>query len=134
MNSALFLAISSLFSQILGFIRDKLLAHIYGAGFFLDSYYAAFRVPEFMYLSVGSFVSSAILVPLFSKKLYDEDRVIWFQKLCTTFIIFFISTICNHIWVYTFSFNIFFIIIVYYFQCCPTKAKIYCCWYSSNFI
>jgi putative peptidoglycan lipid II flippase len=89
-NSTLFLAVSSLISQLLGFIRDKLLSHIYGAGFFLDSYYAAFRVPEFMYLSIGSFVSSAILVPLFSKKLYDEDRVIWFQKLLTTFAIFFI--------------------------------------------
>ncbi len=89
-NSTLFLAVSSLVSQLLGFVRDKLLSHIYGAGFFLDSYYAAFRVPEFMYLSVGSFVSSAILVPLFSKKLYDEDRIIWFQKLLTTFTVFFI--------------------------------------------
>lgn len=91
-NSTVFLAVSSIFSQILGFVRDKLLSHIYGAGFFLDSYYAAFRVPEFMYLSIGSFVSSAILVPLFSKKLYDEDRVIYFQKLCTTFIVFFVVT------------------------------------------
>lgn len=89
-NSVLFLAVSGVVSQILGFVRDKLLSHIYGAGFFLDSYYAAFRVPEFMYLSVGSFASSAILVPLFSKKLYDEDRVIWFQKLLTTFIVFFL--------------------------------------------
>ena len=89
-NSTLFLAVSSLFSQVLGFVRDKLLSHIYGAGFFLDSYYAAFRVPEFMYLSIGSFVSSAILVPLFSKKLYDEDKTVWFQKLLTTFAVFFI--------------------------------------------
>ena len=108
MNSALFLAISSLFSQILGFIRDKLVAHIYGAGFFLDSYYAAFRVPEFMYLSVGSFVSSAILVPLFSKKLYDEDRVIWFQKLCTTFIIFFIIIYGIVIWLLPYLSSVFY--------------------------
>lgn len=89
-NSALFLAVSSLVSQLLGFLRDKFLSYLYGAGFVLDSYYAAFRVPEFMYLSIGSFVSSAILVPLFAKKLKEDDRVIWFQKLLTTFAVFFI--------------------------------------------
>ncbi len=90
LGSASFLAISSLFSQILGFLRDKLLSYIYGASFALDSYYASFRVPEFMYLSVGSFVSSAILVPLFAKKLHDDDARVWFQKLFTTFAVFFI--------------------------------------------
>ncbi len=85
-----FLAITSLFSQILGFLRDKLLSYIYGAGSELDTYYASFRVPEFMYLSIGSFVSSAILVPLFAKKLKEDDSKIWFQKLFTTFAIFFI--------------------------------------------
>lgn len=89
-NSTLFIAISSFISQLLGFLRDKILSHIYGAGFVLDSYYAAFRVPEFIYLSVGSFVSSAILVPYFSKKLYEDDIRIWFQKLFTTFLLFFI--------------------------------------------
>lgn len=89
-NSTLFIAISSFISQILGFLRDKILSHIYGADFVLDSYYAAFRVPEFIYLSVGSFVSSAILVPYFSKKLYEDDAKIWFQKLFTTFLVFFL--------------------------------------------
>ncbi len=90
LGSASFLAISSLFSQVLGFARDKLLSYIYGAGSALDAYYASFRIPEFMYLSVGSFVSSAILVPLFAKKLRDDDAKVWFQKLFTTFTIFFI--------------------------------------------
>lgn len=90
LGSASFLAISSLFSQILGFLRDKLLSYIYGASTALDSYYASFRVPEFMYLSIGSFVSSAILVPLFAKKLHDDDARVWFQKLFTTFALFFI--------------------------------------------
>ncbi len=90
LGSASFLAVASLFSQILGFLRDKLLSYVYGASLELDAYYASFRVPEFMYLSVGSFVSSAILVPLFAKKLKEDDSRIWFQKLFTTFAIFFI--------------------------------------------
>ncbi len=89
-SSALVLAASSLVSQLLGFLRDKFLSYIYGAGFILDSYYAAFRVPEFMYLSIGSFVSSSILVPLFAKKFQEDNVKIWFQKLITTFAAFFI--------------------------------------------
>ena len=90
-NSTLFLAVSSLVSQLLGFLRDKLLSYIYGAGFLLDTYYAAFRVPEFIYLTIGSFASSAILVPLFANK-FKEDKTgvkSWFQKLFTTFLVFF---------------------------------------------
>ena len=82
---------SSLISQLLGFIRDKLLSHIYGAGFFLDSYYAAFRVPEFMYLSIGSFVSSiAILVPLFQKNFMMKIGNLVskaFNNICCIFIV-----------------------------------------------
>lgn len=91
-SSALILAVSSFVSQLLGFLRDKFLSYIYGAGFALDTYYAAFRVPEFMYLSIGSFVSSAILVPLFAKRLREDDAKTWFQKLFTTFVVFFIFT------------------------------------------
>lgn len=90
MNGASFLALASLFSQVLGFLRDKLLSFIYGASNTLDAYYTSFRIPEFLYLSIGSFVSSAILVPMFAKKIHDDDLKIWFQKLFTTFALFFI--------------------------------------------
>jgi peptidoglycan biosynthesis protein MviN/MurJ (putative lipid II flippase) len=34
-------------SQLLGLIRDRILAHNIGAGPVLDIYYAAFRIPDF---------------------------------------------------------------------------------------
>lgn len=84
------LAVGAIFSQFLGFFRDKLLTHIYGAGASLDAYYAAFRVPEFIYLSIGSFVGAAVLIPLIAKRIKDNDgQNIWFRQLIATFIIFF---------------------------------------------
>ena len=50
-------------SQILAFFRDRLLAHLFGAGSALDVYYAAFRIQDFIFLSVASLVSLSVLLP-----------------------------------------------------------------------
>ena len=39
----------SLVSRALGLFRDRLLASTFGAGGTLDAYYAAFRVPDFIF-------------------------------------------------------------------------------------
>jgi putative peptidoglycan lipid II flippase len=64
-EAAYLLAIFALLSQVLGLVRDKLLAFTFGAGHQLDIYYAAFRVPDFLFASVGSLVSASILLPYF---------------------------------------------------------------------
>ena len=56
-QAALFLGLFSLLSQFVGFLRDRLLAHIFGAGAELDVYYSAFRIPDFIFVSVASVVS-----------------------------------------------------------------------------
>ncbi|MEK7610704.1 MAG: murein biosynthesis integral membrane protein MurJ [Patescibacteria group bacterium] len=63
-RAAVILAVSSLLSQILGLFRDRLLAGSFGAGTELDIYYAAFRLPDLLYVSLGSLVSVTILVPI----------------------------------------------------------------------
>ena len=55
-QAALLLGFFTLLSQVLGFVRDRLLAHIFGASIELDVYYAAFRVPDFLFVSVASIV------------------------------------------------------------------------------
>ena len=55
-------------SQILAFFRDRLLAHVFGAGSALDVYYAAFRIQDFIFLSVASLVSLSVLLPLVIEK------------------------------------------------------------------
>jgi putative peptidoglycan lipid II flippase len=62
-EAAYLLAVSSVASLVFALIRDRLLAHILGASSQLDVYYAAFRVPDFIFVGVASLVSTSILVP-----------------------------------------------------------------------
>jgi putative peptidoglycan lipid II flippase len=62
-QAAYLLGFFALLSQILALVRDRLLAHTFGAGEVLDIYYAAFRVPDFIFVTVGSIVSISVLIP-----------------------------------------------------------------------
>lgn len=62
-QAAILLAFFSILSQILAFLRDRLLAYFFGASSDLDIYYAAFRIPDFLFVTIASIVSLSILVP-----------------------------------------------------------------------
>jgi putative peptidoglycan lipid II flippase len=62
-HAAFLLAFFSILSQILAFLRDRGLAHFFGASESLDIYYAAFRIPDFIFVTVASMVSLSVLVP-----------------------------------------------------------------------
>ncbi len=68
-QTAILLIGSSLVSQVLGLVRDRLLAHTFGASRTLDIYYAAFKVPDFLFVTIASLVSLTILIPFLAKKL-----------------------------------------------------------------
>jgi putative peptidoglycan lipid II flippase len=65
--AALILGTSALFSRILGLVRNRLLAENFGAGEQLDAYFAAFRIPDFVYniLIVGGI--AVAFIPIFSE-------------------------------------------------------------------
>lgn len=63
-QAAFLLGLFAFLSQVLGFLRDRLLAHIFGASESLDIYYAAFRIPDFIFVLVASVVSLSVLLPL----------------------------------------------------------------------
>ncbi|HBV57675.1 MAG TPA: hypothetical protein DEB73_00125, partial [Candidatus Magasanikbacteria bacterium] len=48
-GAAIILGAASLASRLLGLIRDRVLAHYFGAGPVMDSYYAAFKIPDLLY-------------------------------------------------------------------------------------
>ena len=73
-EAAFWLAGFSVLSQILAFLRDRLLAHQFGAGEVLDVYYTAFRVPDFIFVTLGSLVSISVLMPMFSKKAVNDEK------------------------------------------------------------
>jgi len=67
-EAAYLLAIFAFISLVLALVRDKLLAYSFGAGHVLDVYYAAFRIPDLIFASVGSMVSASILLPYFIER------------------------------------------------------------------
>lgn len=76
-EAAYLLAFFSLLSQILALVRDRLFAHMFGAGHVLDTYYAAFKIPDLVFACVASIVSISVLVPFLVErfgKSYEEER------------------------------------------------------------
>src|SRR3989344_5834752 len=67
-EAAYLLGFFALLSQLLGFLRDRLLASYFGAGAALDIYYAAFRVPDLIFIWSASMVSLSVLIPFLSKR------------------------------------------------------------------
>ena len=60
-------------SQLLALIRDRLLAHQFGAGVNLDVYYAAFRIPDLLYVLFASTLSVYVLIPFVASRIHGED-------------------------------------------------------------
>jgi len=65
-GAAIILAFFSLASRLLGVVRDRVLAGQFGAGDTLDAYYAAFRVPDFLYNILILGALSAGFIPVLS--------------------------------------------------------------------
>lgn len=66
-QAAYLLALFALLSQLLGLVRDRLLASSFGASQTLDIYYAAFRVPDLLFAAVASLLSLYALLPILSR-------------------------------------------------------------------
>ncbi len=75
--SAVLIAFSVGMSALLGLLRDRLLAANFGAGVDLDIYFAAFRIPDFVYgvLIMGGIV--AAFLPVFADTLERDKEDGW---------------------------------------------------------
>lgn len=93
-EAAFWLAGFSFLSQILAFLRDRLLANYFGAGAALDIYYTAFRIPDFIFVTLGSLVSISVLVPMFSKKAINNDSAVksYLNSIFTSFSVLIIGS------------------------------------------
>ncbi|MDD5567527.1 MAG: murein biosynthesis integral membrane protein MurJ [Patescibacteria group bacterium] len=82
-GGAIVVGAASVLSRLVGLLRDRLLASSFGAGDTLDVYYAAFRLPDFIFniLVLGALSSS--FIPIFLEYWYREkdkpeaERVAW---------------------------------------------------------
>ena len=85
-EAAFLLAIFAFAAKILALVRDRLLVDMFGASATLDIYYAAFRIPDFIYASLGTLVASAVLIPFIVSKLEKGEEVLrFFSNIFTAF-------------------------------------------------
>lgn len=91
-RAAVVLAGSSILSGLLGLLRDRLLAGTFGAGQMLDIYYAAFKIPDFLYIISLSIASVTVLIPMLLEKLSvnEENGKEFLNGIFTVFILFMI--------------------------------------------
>lgn len=80
--AAALVAMSSLASRVLGILRDRILASKFNAGAILDTYFAAFRIPDLIFNLVVLGALSAGFIPIFTQLIkknstdlkYDSKR------------------------------------------------------------
>ncbi|HVV15001.1 MAG TPA: lipid II flippase MurJ [Candidatus Paceibacterota bacterium] len=100
-QAAYVLAGFALGSQLLALLRDRLLASAFGAGHTLDLYYAAFRIPDFLFATVASLLSLYALLPVLSRlEARHPSLVIAFLR--NTLLLFFLAmaVIAGVVWLF----------------------------------
>ncbi len=100
--AAVILAFSHLISRFLGLIRDWLLARSFGAGLELDVYFAAFKIPDFVYqiFILGGIV--ATFLPLFSEYFSKDSDGAW-EFTSNTLNIFLVLLVCLSLILFIFT-------------------------------
>ena len=73
-QAALLLGSLTLLSQILALFRDRSIAHFIGPSPSLDAYYAAFRVPDLIFICIASLASITVIIPFLIARM-DGDKV-----------------------------------------------------------
>jgi len=67
-QAAYILALFAFASQMLALVRDRILAYQFGAGVELDMYYAAFRIPDVLFVLFASVLSVYVLLPFVTQE------------------------------------------------------------------
>jgi putative peptidoglycan lipid II flippase len=73
-QAAIIIGFFTLLSQVLAVVRDRLFAQTIGPSSTLDVYYAAFKIPDFIFLSVASLASITVLLPFLVEKIKADPE------------------------------------------------------------
>ncbi len=76
-RATVIIAVLTLLSRMTGFLRDLLLAKNLGLSSQTDIYFAAFRVPDFIYNLLILGTLSAAFIPIFTKYYLKDKREAW---------------------------------------------------------
>jgi putative peptidoglycan lipid II flippase len=107
-QAAYILALFAFGSQILAVVRDRMLAHTFGAGVELDLYYAAFRIPDLLFVLFASVLSIYVLLPFVNRSIEERGVVAGTAVMSQIFTLF--------LWVYVAVAGILAFLAPYYVQ------------------
>ncbi len=79
-QAALLLGSLTLLSQILALFRDRFIAHFIGPNSELDIYYAAFRVPDLIFICIASLASITVIIPFLVSRMDGNKATKQAQK------------------------------------------------------
>ncbi len=100
-EAAYILAAFALLSQLLALLRDRLLAGTFGASHTLDLYYAAFRIPDFLFATVASLLSLYALLPVLSRlEREHEGLVVAFLRDTLWWFFVGMGVVCGVAWLF----------------------------------
>jgi putative peptidoglycan lipid II flippase len=71
-QAALLLGSLTFLSQVLALFRDRSIAHFIGPSSSLDAYYAAFRVPDLIFIGIASLASITVIIPFLVARMPDQ--------------------------------------------------------------
>ena len=74
LRKSLRFSLATVISRLLGLVREQVFSHYFGAGAAVDSFYAAFRIPNMLREFFAEGALSAAYVPVFSQRLKDEGK------------------------------------------------------------
>jgi Uncharacterized membrane protein, putative virulence factor len=77
LKSAGIMGVFTLMSRILGFIRDIIIAKLFGTGMAAQAFVVAFRIPNTLRDLVGEGATNAAVIPVMSEYLNKDKKEFW---------------------------------------------------------
>lgn len=94
-SATLILGIAALVSKIFGLVRQGLIAGHFGRGIEADVYFAAFRLPDFIYNILIAGGIAVVFLPLFSQQWKEgKDKAWQLTNHLLNFFLFLLSILC----------------------------------------
>ena len=88
-SAAFILLAAALAAKVLGLLRDRVLAGFFGAGEELDMYFAAFRIPDFLFNILILGAISTAFIPVFAEYWVKSKKEAW--QVCNNIFCIFLS-------------------------------------------
>ena len=85
--AAITILVLTFFSYILSLVRVNLLTTNFGSSGELDLFFAAFRIPDLIFILIGSLITGFVLIPFFTRKQKDGTLDRHLNAIFTTYLV-----------------------------------------------